>query len=191
MARCRERRQQAERRNERHRPQRRVSGLSCDERHGCSDRREGQLEEERLAEVRLEHRVDRVPAERLRQAESPCDGPLEHDAEDPGEDEADREPGEDPVEAGTQLDGRRAKDERERRGAADDEQDQREVESPRELEERIDLAGRALAEHLRAGAGGIRRLDVEDEGAGDRVRIGRDHSPRDGVGPARELAGRA
>ena len=68
-------------------PERRVSGLSCDERHGRDDRREGQLEEERLAELRLEHRVDRVPAERLRQAESSCDGPLEHDAEDPGEDE--------------------------------------------------------------------------------------------------------
>ena len=191
MARRRERRQQAERGDERQRPERRVSGLSCDERHRCGDRREGQLEEERLAEVRLEHRVDRVPAERLRQAEPPCNGALEHDAEDPGEHEAEREPGEDPVEAGTQLDGRRAKDESERRSAADDEQDQREVESPRELEERVDLAGSALAEHLRAGTGTIRLLDMEDEGAGDRVRVGRDHPPRDRVGPARESAGRA
>ena len=44
-----------------------------------------------------------------------------------------------------ELGGRRAKDERERGGAADDEQDQREVESPHELEERVDRAGRAFA----------------------------------------------
>ena len=54
--------------------------------------------------------------------------------------EPEREAGQDSVEAGSELEGRRAKDERERDRAADDEQDQREVESPRELEESVDRA---------------------------------------------------
>ena len=184
----RNRRQQAERRHERERPQHLPPGRAGGERDDRSDGCEAELEAERLSELRLEHGIDRVPAESLRESEPSGNCPLEHDAKGSGDDEADSEPCEDPVEAGAKLSGRRAKDEGECRGTAHHEQHQREVESSRELEESIHVTRRALAEHLLAGAGTIRRPDVEDEGSGDRVRIGGDNSPRDRVRTLWELS---
>ena len=78
------------------------------------------------------------------QAEPSGEGSLQDDAQEPGDDEPEREAGQDAVEARPELESRRAKDECERGRAADNEQDQREVEGPHELEESVDRAGRAL-----------------------------------------------
>ena len=93
-----------------------------------------------MAEPGLEDGVNRVPAERLAQPEPSGHGALEHDAERTRDHEPEGQAREDPEQPRAELRGRRAKDDRERDRAADDEQDQREVERAHELEERVDRA---------------------------------------------------
>ena len=101
------------------------------QRQRSDDDREPDLPEERMAESRLEDGVDRVPAERLAEAEAAGHRALEHDAERGRDHEPEGQAREDPEEPSAELRGRRAKDDRERDRAADDEQEQREVERAR------------------------------------------------------------
>src|SRR4029453_18960226 len=132
--------------------------------------------------------MDRVPAERLAQPEPSGHRALEHDAERRDDHEPEREAGKDPEEARSELRCCRTKNDRRRDRTADDEQDEREVERADELEECVDRAWGLRAEDLLARTARRSLLDVEYEGAGDRVRVGRDDPPRDRVRPARELS---
>ncbi len=82
-----------------------------------------------------------------------------------------------------------AQDEGEGERAADGQQEQGEVEEAHRREQHLHVPRCAGAEYLRRDAlrPGSRCLDVEDERAGDRVRVAGHDPPRDRVGAPREI----
>jgi hypothetical protein len=152
------------------------------------DRRRG-LQQPDTPEARVEHSLDHVRIERLDHAEPARGRALEDDAGRGSR----REPEACDCQRRRQTASKRAsavpEDEHERRRPARRREQQPEVDEANGGRERTH-ASRAALEHLGGDSGRLRaRLaDVEDERAGDRMRVSRDHPPRDGVRAVGQLA---
>ena len=154
-----------------------------------SERRQRHLGPEHRAEkgelpvARLGDRGDDVPAERFEQAEAARGRPLEDDPEECEDREHAAERRENPEELGQEGGSGRAEREHEGCQAARAEKKQGELEEATARVEERDDERRSLV-HLRGDAGRLRAAgaDVEDEGAADRIRVGRDHPPGNRVG---------
>ena len=160
-----------------------------------SERRQGQrhgqrrLEQHHLAVASVDHVSVHVPREPVDDAEAACGGSLEPDVEEGDEGKGSRDDRQHPVETAAHRPRSRRQGDHEDRRAAQGEKEQSEVEEPTGREEGLD--------RVRVSGQGVQRdrpgrdpslLHVEDERAGDRVRVRRDGPPRHGVGPGLELS---
>jgi hypothetical protein len=140
-------------------------------------------------EPRLHHRRHRVPRGGLAQREIARRGGLEHDARQRHDGEQEGDDGEPALHAMAHVAGGGHQHQHERRDSPDADQHQGVVE---EAPARVDRGHheRRVLEHLRGHALRLRPgcLDVEDERAFDRVRVGGDHLPRHRVGSALQPA---
>ena len=151
----------------------------------CGEQR---LDEPDPAEARVEHGLERLRPHGVAERKRARDGGLEHDAGDSRCDQPDRgdsDPGyESTADGGPGGFERPEQDDR----AAGDEEQQPEVERAGDRGRDGDAPACRLVD-LCGDAGRVRarRADVEDERAGERVRVGRDDTPGDRVGALGEL----
>ena len=158
-----------------------------DERDHAEHGSQPRPQEREIAEPRIRHRRHGLPPESLAETGATGRRALEPEPDQGDDRECGGSRREDPEQPASHRCRGVPERKRQRRHASDAEEQQREVQEPAAEVERRDHERRVL-EHLSGDSARLRsrRLDVEDPGPVDRVRVSRDDAPGDRVGPPLE-----